>query len=103
MTLYTTSPVDIRNIRHRGLRRFVENDDASGLPAEFVEKIRNILSFLQEMDSADELKSIVAWKAHQLTGDRRGTWSLSVTRNWRITFRVEDAQTLVDVDYEDYH
>jgi proteic killer suppression protein len=96
--------VDIRNIRHRGLRRFVEKDDASGLPPEFVEKIRNILSFLQEMESVDELKSMVAWKAHQLTGDRKGTWSLTVTRNWRITFRVEeDEQAIIDVDYEDYH
>ena len=96
--------MEIRKIRHRDLRRFVEKDDASGLPPEFVEKIRNILSFLQEMESIDELKSIVAWKAHQLTGDRKGTWSLVVTRNWRITFRLEDdGQAIVDVDYEDYH
>ena len=25
-----------------------------------------------------------------LTGDRKGTWSLHVTRNRRLTFRIED-------------
>jgi proteic killer suppression protein len=40
----------IGNVRHRGLRRFIEKDDAAGLPAKFVEKIRNMISFLQEME-----------------------------------------------------
>jgi proteic killer suppression protein len=94
--------MDIRGIRHKGLRRFVERDDASGLPTEFVEKIRNIVSFLEEMESVEELKTIATWRAHQLAGDRKGVWSLSVTRNWRLTFRVDD-RSIVDLDYEDYH
>ena len=57
---------------HRGLRRFIEKDDPSGLPAAFREKVRNIVTFLQEMDDVDELHSIPSWKAHQLTGDRKG-------------------------------
>ena len=94
----------VRNIVHRGLRRFVENDDASGLPASFVEKIRNIISFLQQMDDASELRSIPGWKAHQLTGNRKGEWSLAVTRNWRITFLIDRAKgEIVDLNFEDYH
>lgn len=96
--------MDIRGIRHKGLRRFVERDDTSGLQAEFVEKIRNIISFLQEMDGVEELRSIPSWRAHQLTGDRKGVWSLTVTRNWRLTFRiVESERAIIDLDYEDYH
>jgi proteic killer suppression protein len=96
--------MDVLNIRHKGLRRFVTSDDASGLPADFVEKIRNIVSFLQEMESADELKSIVTWRAHQLSGDRKGVWSLTVTRNWRTTFRIDESgKAISDLDYEDYH
>ncbi len=94
----------IASIRHKGLRRFVEKDDPSGLPGMFVEKIRNILSFLQDMERADELQSVPSWRAHQLTGDRRGLWSLTVSRNWRITFRIDEAELeIVDLDYEDYH
>ena len=94
----------IRRIAHKGLRRFVERDDPSGLPQAFVEKIRNILSFLQEMEDADELLTIPGWRAHRLTGQRKGVWSLMVTRNWRITFRInEEELEIVDLDYEDYH
>jgi proteic killer suppression protein len=94
----------IRGVRHKGLRRFIERDDPSGLPAAFVEKIRNILSFLQDMEQADELQGIPGWRAHQLTGDRKGVWSLTVRRNWRITFRVDEVELeILDLDYEDYH
>ncbi len=40
----------IRNVVHRGLRRFIERNDPSGLAPAVVEKVRNILTFLQEMD-----------------------------------------------------
>lgn len=94
----------IRSVIHRGLRRFIERDDASGLPPAAVEKVRNIVGFLLEMDDAQELHDIPTWKAHLLTGDRKGTWSLTVTRNWRITFWIDKTEgEVVDLDYEDYH
>ena len=89
---------------HRGLRRFIQRNDPSGLAAGVVEKIRNILTYLQEMEDAQELRDMPSWKAHQLTGERKGTWSLTVTRNWRITFRIDLAEgEVLDLDYEDYH
>jgi len=94
----------IRNVIHRGLKRFIERDDASGLSPAAVEKVRNIVSFLQEMEDVHELSAIPGWKVHQLTGDRKGAWSLTVTRNWRITFKVERGEReIVDLKYEDYH
>ena len=89
---------------HRGLRRFIERDDASGLSPAVVEKLRNIVTFLEEMEDAQELRDIPSWKAHQLTGDRKGTWSLTVTRNWRITLRIDQGEgEIFDLNYEDYH
>jgi len=96
--------VQIRNVVHRGLRRFIERDDASGLSPAVVEKLRNIVTFLQEIEDAQELRDIPSWKAHQLTGDRKGTWSLTVTRNWRITLRIDQGEgEIFDLNYEDYH
>ena len=63
----------IRNVIHKGLRRFIENDDTSGLASAVVPKLRRMISFLQDMESDDELRTIPSWKAHQLTGDRKGT------------------------------
>jgi proteic killer suppression protein len=48
----------IRNVIHRGLRRFIERDDASGLSPAVVEKVRNIPTFLQEMEDARELRGV---------------------------------------------
>ena len=94
----------IRNVLHRGLRRFIQRNDASGLPSAVVERVRNILTFLQEMEDAQELRDVPSWKAHQLTGDRRGTWSLTIARNWRITFRIDQVEReIFDLNYEDYH
>jgi proteic killer suppression protein len=69
-----------------------------------VERVRNILTFLQEMEDAKELRDVPNWKAHQLTGNRKGTWSLTVTHNWRITFKIDRTEgEIFDLDYEDYH
>jgi toxin HigB-1 len=96
--------VKIKNVVHKGLKRFIERDDPSGLPPASVAKIRNILSFLQDIDTVDELETVPGWKAHRLTGDRKGYWSLTVTRNWRITFHIDaDDNGVLDLNYEDYH
>ena len=98
----TLTEVRIRNFVHKGLKRLYSEDNPKGLPADAVDKIRKMMAFLQDMEDAAELRSILAWKAHQMSGDRKGTWSLYVTRNWRLTFRIEDGE-VTDVNYEDYH
>ena len=93
----------IRNVRHKGLRRLMEDDDVSGLPAQHIDKIRKMLAFLQDMAGEDELYVVPAWRPHLLRGNRQETWTLSVTRNWRITFRVDRTEgDPVGLDYEDY-
>jgi len=96
--------VTIRNVPHRALKRFIERNDPSGLSPAVVEKVRNIITFLMEMEDVLELRDVPGWKPHQLAGDRKGTWSLTVTRNWRITFGVDqDKKEIFDLNYEDYH
>lgn len=94
----------IASVRHKGLRRLMEADDRSGLPAAVIDKVLDILAFLQDMESEDELKSLTSWKPHQMKGDRKGTWALHVTKNWRITFEIDRQEIeIIDLDYEDYH
>ncbi len=55
-------------------------------------------AFLQDMEREDELRTVPSWKAHQHTGDRKGVWSLFVTKTWRMTFRVDqDEIEIVDL------
>jgi len=94
--------VEIRSFVHKGLKRLYVDDNPKGLPPDSVDKLRAMLSFLQDMQDPERFRSFPLWKAHQLTGQRKGVWSLHVTRNWRLTFRIEDNEIL-DIDYEDYH
>lgn len=94
--------MEIRSFAHKGLKRLYVDDSAKGLPPDSVDKLRAMLSFLQDMQDPEKLRAFPLWKAHQLTGQRKGVWSLHVTRNWRLTFRIEDDQ-IFNIDYEDYH
>jgi proteic killer suppression protein len=94
--------VKVRSITHKGLRRLYEDDSSKGLSAGTVDKLRKMLAFLDAMQGPEELRSLPTWKAHPLTGDRKGTWSLHVTANWRLTFQIENNE-IVDISLEDYH
>ena len=94
----------IRNIVHKGLKKLFAQGDPKGIPANAVSKLNNMLGFLQDMGTLDELKALPMWNVHQMKGDRKGTWSLSVTRNWRLTFRYDSQENeIYDLNFEDYH
>jgi toxin HigB-1 len=96
--------VRIRNFFHKGLKKLYVEDIAKGVPPDTADKLRKMFAFLDDMQQVEELQSLPAWKAHLLTGDRKGTWSLSVTRNRRLTFRIDSAEDeICDVNLEDYH
>ena len=78
----------VRSVRHRGLRKLLEEDDARFLPHELVGRVRNVLTF---MVLAEHMDGFIAdappgWRVHRLSGERGLEWSVSVSGNWRITF-----------------
>jgi len=96
--------MEIRNIRHKGLRNFVEKNNPKGLPQDYVAKIADIVAFFVDVESIDEIFDLPKYKPHLLTGGRAGTYSFHVSANWRITFSHDvEENELYDVDYEDYH
>jgi len=96
--------VHVRNFLHKGLQRLYQDESSKGVPPESVDKLRKMLAYLDNMEAAEELRALATWKAHLLTGNRKGAWSLSVTRNLRLTFRIDSVEGEVcDVNLEDYH
>lgn len=91
----------IQSIRHGGLRRLFEREDARKLHAAHVPRIRAILAAL---DRADALALLAqpTYRLHPLKGDLKGQWAVAVSRTWRIVFRVERGDVF-DVDLVDYH
>ena len=93
----------IRSFAHKGLKRLYLGESAKGVPPDTMDKLRKMFAFLDAMQEADELRSLTVWKVHTLTAGRKGTWSLSVTRNRRLTFTVNDEREICDLNLEDYH
>lgn len=91
----------IRSVGHKGLKRFIEDDDRRGLPAEMVPRIRNILTALDNALTVEQM-DLPAYRLHALRGDLRGFYAVTVRANWRIIFRFEDGDAF-DVDFVDYH
>lgn len=94
--------MEIESISHKGLRRFFETGNPKGLVGD-TGRLRKMLLFIDAAESLDELAIPPNFGLHELTGDHKGTWAMTVTRNWRLTFRLEDGGALVDMDLEDYH
>ncbi len=59
---------------------------------------------LADLDDASNPRDIdlPGYRFHPLKGRMRGLWSISISGNWRITFRFEDGD-VYDVDLVDYH
>jgi proteic killer suppression protein len=91
----------IGSFRDKGLKRFYEDDDRSKLPAEKTERVSVILAAPDVASSVQSLDR-PGFRLHQLKGDRKNQWSITVRANWRIVFRFEDGAAL-DVDLVDYH
>ena len=91
----------IRRFKHKGLRRFFETGSKSGVQAQHVDRLRLVLAQLNAATAPRDM-DLPGLDLHPLKGERKGTWAVSVSGNWRVTFRFlgKDAD---DVDYEDYH
>jgi proteic killer suppression protein len=91
----------IRSVKHKGLKRLLEDGDRSRLPADMADRIENMLTALNDALAIEELDR-PSYRLHQLKGDLKGHYAITVRANWRITFRFEDGEVL-DVDFVDYH
>jgi toxin HigB-1 len=92
----------IRSVRHKGLRRLLEDNDSRGIRHDLVNRVRNILAALVAAQDMNGVEGPPGWRIHQLTGDRAGTWSILASGNWRITFELEHGE-ISNLDLEDYH
>jgi proteic killer suppression protein len=94
--------VRIWSVQHRGLLRLIEDDDSRGLPLDLLKRLRNILAVLIIAEDMTKVIGPPGWRVHQLKGDRAGTWSVSLSGNWRLTFDVVGGD-ICNLNLEDYH
>ena len=91
----------IVSFRHKGLERFYDTGSTVGIQPSHARRLRLQLAALATAVSIQDM-DIPGFHLHPLRGQRRGTWSISVSGNWRMTFRFEEGNAHI-VHYEDYH
>lgn len=91
----------LRTFKHRGLKRLWERGDPSGINPDWLRRVELILDALEAASRPEDL-DLPGLRFHALRGDRKGDYAVTVTRNWRITFRW-DGPDAIDVELEDYH
>ncbi|HEV7860008.1 MAG TPA: type II toxin-antitoxin system RelE/ParE family toxin [Pyrinomonadaceae bacterium] len=91
----------IKSFRHQGLKQLFEAGKARGVSSDLTKRLLRQLDLLNRAVSPSDL-NLPGYRWHELKGDRKGTWSVSVNGNLRLTFRFQgtDAQ---EFDLEDYH
>ena len=91
----------IKSIKHKGLKRFYQSGNISGIQAKHAKKLR---TQLLQLDAAREVAEMdfPGYNLHSLKGNRSDTWSILVSANWRLTFEFHGSHAYV-VNYEDYH
>lgn len=93
--------MEIESIRHKALRRLYVDGVTKGVIEP--QRLIDMLSFITAVPDFERLAEPPNFGFHPLTGDRKGSFAMTVTRNWRLTFVKIDEQTIAELDLEDYH
>lgn len=93
--------MEIESITHKALRKLIETGSAKGVIEPRL--VANMLIFIDGASSFEELAIPPNFGFHPLTGDRAGTYAMTVTKNWRLTFTKIDETAIADLNLEDYH
>ena len=91
----------IEHFKDRRLKRLYERGDRSKIPANLVDKVERILARLDQALVIEDM-NLPGYRLHELKGDLKGFWSVSLSGNWRIIFRFESGKAR-DVEMMDYH
>ncbi|AWK15445.1 type II toxin-antitoxin system RelE/ParE family toxin [Candidatus Fukatsuia symbiotica] len=91
----------IKSFEHKGLKKFFLKDDSSGIEQKLVNRIKTRLTVIDAASCTDGI-DMPGYDLHQLNGDRKDIWSISVSGNWCITFRFIDGDAKI-LNLEDYH
>ncbi|MCF4965644.1 type II toxin-antitoxin system RelE/ParE family toxin [Nostoc sp. CMAA1605] len=91
----------IQTFKSKALENLFRENSNKGVPANLEKKIRIRLEVIDAALIVEDIR-LPGYDLHELKGDRKGTWAVKVSGNWRITFSFEDGDAY-DVNLEDYH
>ena len=100
--IYTLYDIyEIKSFKHSGLQAYFEKDSKAGIRPEHAKRLTPILTALSAAAKPSDM-NVPGWRLHELKPNQPGVWSVTVSGNWRVTFKFESGDVVV-VDYLDYH
>lgn len=93
--------MEIESIRHKALKRLFLEGRTKGIIEP--QRLIDMLAFIVAASDFDRLAEPPNFGFHPLTGDRKGSYAMTVTRNWRLTFIRTGDHSIAELDLEDYH
>ena len=91
----------IKSFKHKGIELFFTTGSLKSIQAEHASRLDVRLQALHTATEVDDM-NIPGFRLHPLKGERKETWSINVSGNWRVTFEFSDGHAYI-VNYEDYH
>ncbi len=91
----------IESFIYKGIEKFFLKGSTAGIQAKHARKLKQQLTFLHTAKNVRDM-DVPGWRLHELTGDKKGIWSVTVSGNWRMIFQFENGNAYI-VNYEDYH
>lgn len=96
--------MELKSAKHKAIKAMLNGKAPKGIDADAVAKIRRQLAALASAESIHHVQTVPGWKLEQKTGPMKGLWSMWVTGNYRLTFRLESPTgPVTDLDFLDYH
>lgn len=91
----------IKSFQHKGLKVFYETGSTRGIRADHAKRLKRILAVLEQAQNPDDA-NMPGFRLHLLKGDLAEYWAITVSGNWRVTFRFT-GQDVELLNYLDYH
>jgi len=90
----------IKSWKHKGLRKFFDTGNKSGITTSHEKRLKIILQRLNAALDPNDMNT-PGMGFHKLVGSLKGFYSITVNGNWRVIFKFEGANA-IDIDYVDY-
>jgi toxin HigB-1 len=95
--------MQIVSVKHKMLRSYIQTGQPKGIDSRISRRLLNMIAFLTIAKDMNALRIPPNFGFHILTGNRAGTAAMTITKNWRLTFRLDEYDRVIDLDLEDYH
>ncbi len=91
----------IKSFKHKGLEILFYKGSIKGIQPKHKTRLEDILDLLDAMIQIQDM-NFPGSKLHKLEPKKDNIWSVTVSGNWRVTFKFIDGDAY-EVNYTDYH